>query len=118
MLQGGVHEGGEPSPHGGHDHAGDGVELDVEGVEDHSPDVVLLLIPGAVAHPDGTGPAIAGQIVEAVLGQVAFPADAVHDLELGLAMQVTPGNRVEDKIPALDRFPVEAEAVQRAEHER
>ncbi len=65
------------------------MELDVEGVEDHSPDVVLLLIPGAVAHPDRTGPAVAGQVVQGVLGQVAFPADAVHDLEFGLAVQVT-----------------------------
>ena len=66
----------------------------------------------------GRAPAVAGQVVEGVLGQVAFPADAVHDLEFGLAVQVTRGNRIEDKAPVLDRFPVEAEAVQRAEHER
>ena len=110
VLQGVVDEGGEPFPHGRDDHAGAGVELDVEGVEDHAPHVVLLLVPGTVADPDRAGAAVAGQVVEGVLGEVAFPADAVHDLQFGLAVQVSPGDRVEDEAPVLDRLPVEAEA--------
>ena len=118
VVQGRVHETGEAVPHRRHDRARAPVELDVQRVEDHPPDVVLLLVPGAVPDPDRARPAIAGQVVEGLLGQVAFPADAVHDLQLELAVEVTPADRVEDEAPVLDRFPVEAQPVQRAEHER
>jgi hypothetical protein len=94
------------------------VELDVERVEDHPPDVVLLLVPGTVADPDRAGAPVPGQVIEGLLGQVAFPADAVHDLQLELPVQVTPADRIQDEAPVFDRFPVEAQAVQRAEHER
>ena len=94
------------------------MELDVHGVEDHSPHVVLLLIPGAVADPDRARPPPPGQVVQGLLGQVAFPADAVHDLQLERAVEVTAADRVQDEAPVLDRLPVEAQAVQRPEHER
>src|SRR6185437_7157558 len=89
------------------------VELDVQGVEDHAPDIVLLLIPGAVADPDRARPAPPGQVIQGPFGQVAFPADAVHDLQLEPAVEVTAGDRVEDEAPVLDRFPGEAQPVQR-----
>jgi hypothetical protein len=94
------------------------VELDVDGVQDHPPHVVLLLVPGAVADPDRARPPVPGQVVEGPLGQVAFPADAVHDLQLERAVEVTAGDGVEDEAEVLDRLPVEAEAIQRAERER
>src|SRR5450755_4929635 len=56
VLQGGVHEPGEPFPHRHDDLGSSAVELDVHGVEDHAPDVVLLLIPGPVADPDRARP--------------------------------------------------------------
>ena len=94
------------------------VELDVDGVEDHAPHVVLLLVPGAVADPDRPRTPVAGEVVERLLGQVAFAADAVHDLQLERPVEVAAGDGVEDEAEVLDRLPVEAEAVQRAEHER
>ena len=81
VLQGGVDEPASPSHTGTHDLRRAPAELDVERVEDHSPHVVLLLVPGAVADPDRPRPPVPGQVVERPLGQVAFPADAVHDLE-------------------------------------
>ena len=90
VLQGGLHETGEPFPHRRHDLARSTVELDIQGVEDHPPHVVLLLIPGPVADPDWARPAVPGQVVEGPLGQVAFPADAVHDLELERRLRSPP----------------------------
>jgi hypothetical protein len=69
--------------------------LDIESVDDHSPDVVLLLVPGTVADPDRAGPAPPGQVVQGPLGQVTFPADAVHDLQLRPAAEVTAGDSVD-----------------------
>ena len=82
VLQGGVHESGEPLPDRHHDLARFPVELDVQGVEDHPPHVVLVLVPGAVADPYRARPPVPGEVVKGLLGQVAFPADAVHDLQL------------------------------------
>jgi hypothetical protein len=117
VRQGGVDEPGEPFPHRRDDLGGAAAELDVDGVEDHSPHVVLVLVPGAVADPDRARSPVPGQVVEGLLGQVAFPGDAVHDLELGRAVEVAAGDRVEDEAEVLDRLPVEAQAVQGAEHE-
>ena len=118
VLQGGVHEPGESLPHRHHDLARCPVELDVQGVEDHPPHVVLLLVPGTVADPDRARPPVPRQVVEGLLGQVTFPADAVHDLQLELPVEVTAADRVDDEAEILDRLPVETQPVQRPEHER
>jgi hypothetical protein len=117
-VQGGFHEAGQALPHRRHDLAGFPAELDVQGVQDHAPHVVLALVPGPVADPDRARPAVPGQVVEGPLGQVPFAADAVHDLQLGRPAEVTAGDGVEDEGEILDRLPVEAQPVQRAEHER
>src|SRR5262249_13333787 len=96
VLQGVVDEAGEPFPHRRHDLAGQAAELDVDGVEDHAPHVVLFLVPGAVADPDRARSPVAGQVVEGAFGQVAFAADAVHDLQLGWPVEVAAGDRVQD----------------------
>ena len=88
VLQGGVNEPGEPFPHRRDDLGGPAAELDVDGVEDHSPHVVLVLVPGAVADPNRARSPIPGQVAESPFGQVAFPADAVHDLQLWHAVKV------------------------------
>jgi hypothetical protein len=89
VLQGGVHEPGQPLPHRRHDLLSSPAELDIQGIQDHPPHVVLMLIPGAVADPDRTRSLIPGQVVQGLLGQVAFPADAVHDLQLEPPVEVT-----------------------------
>ena len=64
--------------------------MGVDGVEEHPPDVVLVLVPGAVAHPDRPGIPVAGQMVEGALGEVPLAADAVHDLQLEGAAALPP----------------------------
>src|SRR4029077_12216198 len=97
VLQGGVHEPGESFPYRRHDLGSSVAELDIQGVENHSPDVVLLLVPGTIPDPDWARPAVPGQVAQSPLGQVAFAADAVHDLQLELAVQVTPADCVHDE---------------------
>jgi len=67
---------------------------------------MLLLIPGTVADPDRARSPVPGQVVQGLLGQVAFPADAVHDLQLELPVEVAAADCVEDEALVLDRFPV------------
>ena len=60
-------------------------EVGVDGVEEHAPDVVLVLIPGSVADPDRAGVTVAGQVIEGAFGEIFFAADAVHDLQVPVA---------------------------------
>ena len=60
-------------------------------------------------------------MVERVLGEVGFAADPVHDLNLEAVATAgldRAAQRVEDEGEVLERFPVEAETVERAQHER
>jgi hypothetical protein len=93
------------------------MELDVHGIEDHAPHVVLLLIPGTVADPDRACSPVPGQVVKGPFGQISFAADAVHDLKLKFPVEVTAADGVDDETEILDRLPGEAKAIQRAEHE-
>ena len=90
--------------------AGPGVQVDR--VEQHPPDVVLALVPGAVADADRAGALVAGQVVESLLGQLALAADPVHDLQVGVLL-----GQVGDEVEEVVRLPVEAEGVQAPEHE-
>ena len=90
-------------------------EVDVDGVEDHPPDVVLVLVPGPVAHPHRPRVPPARQVVEGALGEVLASVDAVHDLQVEVAAR--PGHRLEHEGEVLERLPVEPEPVQRAQHE-
>ena len=58
--------------------------VQVDRVEQGAPDVVLALVEGAVADPHRARPAVAAQMVERALGQVALAADPVHDLQVGV----------------------------------
>ena len=82
MLDGGLDEAREALPHGWGDLGDVLAKVDVDRVEEHAPDVVLVLVPGAVADPDRIRPPVAGEMVERPLGQVALTSDAVHDLQL------------------------------------
>ncbi len=119
VLDGGIHEPGQAFPH----RLDDGlrlalVKLGVNRIEEHAPYVILVLVPGPVADPDGTRSAVAGEVVECPLGQVPFAADPVHDLELEGVVEVAPGHRLEHEAEILERFPGEAQPVEGAEHER
>ena len=90
------------------------LRVQVEGVEDRSPDVVLVLLVGVVADSHRACALVAGEVVERPLGQLGFAADAVHDLEPSFLRLGELGQEVEEVV----RFPVEAERVQAPEHER
>ena len=53
----------------------------VRGAEQLAVHVDLLLVPGAVAHPDGTAVPPSVQVRKFPLGQVVLAADAEHDLQ-------------------------------------
>ena len=119
MLDGVIDEPGQAFPHLSDDLLGLAlVQVGVDRIEDHAPHVVLMLVPGTVADPHGTRPPVPREMVEGTLGQVPFPADAVHDLELEGFVQVSSGHRLEYETEILERLPVETQAVQGAQHER
>ena len=93
------------------------VEVGVDRIEEHAPHVVLMLVPRPVADPYRPGVAVAGEVVERVLGQVLLAADAVHDLQAPVGRRAA-GHRLEHEGEVLEGLPVEAQAVQRAQHER
>ena len=80
--EGVLDQSGQSLPDRADDLGGPLLQVLVDAVEQHPPHVVLMLVPGAVAHPDRSGPVVAGQMVEGPLGEVALAADAVHDLKL------------------------------------
>ncbi len=87
----------------------------VDGIEEHAPDVVLVLVPGGIADPHRTRAPVAGEMVEGVLGEITLAIDAVHDLQVEGA--ITTGHSVEDEGEVLQRLPAETEPVERAQHE-
>jgi hypothetical protein len=62
--------------------------------------------------------AVPGKVVQRPFGQISFSAYPVHDLEVEPPLELAAADRVDDEPEILDRFPVEAEAIQRPEHER
>ena len=113
---GGLDEPGHTLPDGLHDLRRALPEVDVDGIEEHPPDVVLVLVPGAVSHPHRPRVTPARQVVEGGLGEVLASVDAVHDLQVEVA--ASPGHRLEHEREVLERLPVEPDPVQRAQHER
>ena len=61
---------------------------DADRVEEHPPHVVLVLVERAVADAHRPRVAVAGEVVERVLGEVGLAADAVHDLQVELAVGI------------------------------
>ncbi len=114
MRDGVVDQARQPFPHRLDDLRRALAEVDVDGVEDHAPHVVLVLVPGAVAHPHRPRIPPARQVVEGLLGQVLATVDAVHDLQVEVA---TAGHRLEHEGEVLEGLPVEPEPVERAQHE-
>ena len=90
-----------------------GLGVQVDRVQQRTPDVVLLLRVRGVADPDRPGVGVPRQVVELVLGQVPLAGDAVHDLQL-----VVPVGDVGDEGEEVQRLPVEADRVEPPERER
>ena len=112
-----LHQSGQPLPDGVDDLGRSPLQVGVHPVEEHSPHVVLVLVPCTVSHPDRTRPVVSRKMVEGLLSQVPFAADAVHDLEFEGLVDLALADRLEDEGKVLECFPVEAQTVERAQHE-
>ncbi len=89
------------------------LRVQIDRVEHGAEDVVLLLVVGAVADPHGPRALVAAEVVERRLGQVAFAADPVHDLQAAVAVTLEVGDELHEVVG----LPVEAERVQPPERE-
>ena len=118
VADGVVDQAGHALPDRGGDLRAGPPQLGVDGVEEHPPHVELLLVEGAVAHPDRLRSPVAREVVQGPLGEVPLPADAVHDLERELLRLLPGGHGVEHEGEVLNGLPVEAQLVERAQHER
>ena len=87
--------------------------VEVDRIEHRPPHVVLILVVGAVADPHRPRLVVARQMLEHLLLEPALAADPVHDLELALLGLGHVGDEVEEVVGLL----VEAERVQRPQHE-
>ena len=83
-------------------------------VEHRAEHVVLALVEGAVADPDGPSARIPGEVVARALREIAAPVDPVHDLQRAVLV----GLDVGDELHELVGLPVEVEPVQRLQRER
>ena len=75
---------------------------------------MLALVVGPVADAHGLGVVIAGEVTEHLLLELALAAHPVHDLKLTFLRLHDIGDEVEEVV----RLLVEAERVERPEHER
>ena len=88
--------------------------VQVDRIEHRAPHVVLLLVVRAVADAHGTSMVVPGKMLELLLLEPALPPDPVHHLQLPLL-----GLRdVCDEVEEVVRLLVEAEGVERPQHER
>lgn len=78
--------------------------VQVDRVQQGTPDVVLLLVVRGVADPDRPGLGVTGQVIELDLLQLRLAADPVHDLDL-----VVPLGDVGDEGEEVQRLPVESQ---------
>ena len=88
--------------------------VQVDRVEQRTPDIVLLLLVGAVPDADRPRPLVAGQVIEGELGDLTLAVDPVHDLEV-VVLRL---RDVRDEVEEVVGLPVEAERVEAPEHER
>ena len=90
-----------------------GLRVEIDRVQERSPDVVLLLVEGAVPDPDRLGILVPAQVRERGLGEVAFAAEPVHHLEVAPVLAPI-GDELEEAV----RLRVEPERVQAPQRER
>ena len=90
------------------------LRVQVDGVQDGAPDVVLGLRVRRVPDPHGARVLVAREVVERALGQLGPAVDPVHDLQRPL-LRV---RDVADEVEEVVGLPVEAERVEAPERER
>ena len=83
-------------------------------VEHRPEDVVLALVEGTVADPDGTGAGVARELVERRLREIPTAVDPVHDLQRAVLGRFDVGHELHELV----RLPVELQPVQRLQRER
>ena len=88
--------------------------MEVDGIEDHAPDVMQRLLVRAVADADRTGALVAVQVVEHVLIELAAAVDAVDDLQV----TAVAFDQVAEEREVVTGLPLEAEGVQAPQRER
>ena len=91
--------------------------VQVHRVQHRAPDVVLHLVVGAVADAHRPGVVVAGQVVELLLDEAAFAADAVHHLQR-MALTVVGAGHVGDEREEVVGLAVQAQGVQAPQRER
>src|SRR5215469_10755077 len=91
-----------------------GLRVQVEGVEDDAPHVVLLLLKGGVADADRPRALIAVQMLEHMLVEVAPAVDAVDDLQVAAVAL----DQVGDEREVVVGLPLESQREQAPERER
>ncbi len=112
-----LHQPGQAFPHRRSDLGCPSLRVLVDPVQEHAPDIVLVLVPGPVADTHRAGPVVPTQVVDGPLGEVPLAPDAVHDLELERLVELPLAHRLEHKGEILEGFPVEPEAIERTQHE-
>jgi len=91
-------------------HAVAGLGVEVEGIEDRAPDVVLVLVVGTVADADRRGTLVAVEVVQDLLFELLLAGDPVHDLQVVGSLR-----DVGDEVEEVVGLPVEAECVEAPE---
>jgi hypothetical protein len=89
------------------------LRVEVDGIEDRAPHVVLALVVRTVADPDRSRPLVAGQVIERRLLELPAAIDPIHDLEVVLLAR-----DIRDEVHEVARLPVEAERVEAPQRER
>ena len=83
-------------------------------VEHRPEDVVLALVEGTVADPDGAGAGVARELVERRLREIPAAVDPVHDLQRAVLGRFDVGHELHELVG----LPVEVQPVQRLQRER
>ena len=91
--------------------------VQVHRIQHGAPDVVLHLVVGAVADPHRAGVVVAGQVVQLLLDEGAFAADAVHHLQR-VALTVVGAGHVGDEREEVVGLAVQAQGVEAPQRER
>ena len=87
--------------------------MQIHGVEQRAPHIVLRLPVGRVTVADGLCTLVAAEMIEHLFVEGALATDAVHHLQIPFIA----GN-VGDELEEIVRLPIEAKRVQPPEHER
>ena len=91
--------------------------VQVHRIEHGAPDVVLALVVRAVADAHRPGVVVAGEVVELLFDQLAFPAYGVHHLQR-MPFAVVGARHVGDEGEEVVGFAVEPQCVQAPQRER